>query len=121
MKNAAGWKESTKLSLSEFDGLVTMVNEDLRRLLVAKRESYGPFNLAKFGDDGVLIRTSDKLERLIHMYQNDMEMTVVKESALDAWRDIAGYAILVLVTARLGQREHAETELKITTESKPTY
>lgn len=114
-----GWTESTKLTVPEFNGELAQVCEDMRQLLVAKRESYGPFNLAKFGDDGILIRVSDKLERLIHMSRENLETTAVDESRIDAWRDIVGYGLLVLMADRL--RQTPQGKLKISIESSPRH
>lgn len=124
MKIHSGWKKSTELTLHEFDGVLTSVNEDMRRLLVAKRESYGPFNPAKFGDDGCLIRTSDKIERLIHMRNQELDMTAVGESWIDAWRDIVGYGLLVLVAHELIPDEPDDQptgRLTMTIESGPRH
>lgn len=96
-----GWQLFAKLTPDEFDTVLGMVLRDMHDLLVAKNQSYGPANLTKFGDEGVLVRTSDKLERLIHMRQQGIDITAVGENALDAWVDIAGYALLVQVAAKL--------------------
>lgn len=95
------WQAFSALSDEEFETTTNVLTAGVVRMLVAKRQSYGPHNLAKFGDHGVLVRTSDKVERLIHMEGEGVTTTAVKESALDAWRDIAGYALLVLLAHSL--------------------
>lgn len=84
---------------------MTDVANDMVSLLTAKRQSYGPSNLTVFGDDGVLVRTSDKLQRLVHMRNTGIKTTAVNESVEDAWRDIAGYALLVLMAHRLEREQ----------------
>ena len=63
-------------------------------LLCAKRASYGPDNLTRFGEFGILVRVGDKLERLAHMHRQGLTDTAVGESLDDAWDDILGYALL---------------------------
>jgi len=91
------WKRFEALTPDEFSDAATSVALGVVELLGRKRESYGPSNLTQFGDHGVLVRTSDKLQRLAHMHREGIDMTAVNESAEDAWRDIAGYALLVLI------------------------
>lgn len=69
---------------------------DLGDTLIRKQIDYGPNAISRFGLEGILIRMSDKLERLIHLQQlkSDPE---VDESIEDTLRDIAGYAILGLM------------------------
>lgn len=95
------WKQFEELDSGQFDDTLKAAMGDLFDLLKAKRASYGPGNLTEFGDFGVLVRTSDKLKRLVHMHREGIDVTAVNESSEDAWRDIAGYALLVLVAHRL--------------------
>ena len=102
------WRRFENLSPDEFKSVLLDVTRDMRDLLQNKRESYGPGNLTEFGDFGVLVRTSDKLKRLAHMHREGIDMTAVNESAEDAWRDIAGYALLVLVAHQLKERDYGD-------------
>ena len=61
-------------------------------LLTKKNMDYGPGNIAEFGMHGVLVRLSDKIERLKHLLLNDM--TPSNEAIEDTLLDIAGYAII---------------------------
>lgn len=63
-------------------------------LLDKKRHDYGENNIRKFGSYGILIRVSDKVERLINLTKKEEPLN---ESVEETWRDIAGYAILALV------------------------
>lgn len=85
------------LTPQQFREQMTGVAMEMVDLLCRKRASYGPDNLTKFGEFGILVRTSDKLERLAHMHRQGIDVTEVGEDAEDAWCDLAGYSLLVLL------------------------
>ncbi|WP_300267808.1 hypothetical protein [Microbacterium sp.] len=89
-----------RLDMDEFCSVLDAVCLEMQELLARKRESYGPTNLTRFGEEGMIVRTGDKLERLWHMHKSDLQTTSVDEDRLDAWRDIAGYALLRLAIDR---------------------
>ena len=99
------WKAFADMDLEQFDRVLQMSLGDMRKLLVSKRDSYGPDNLTDFGDIGVLIRTWDKLKRLKHMHEQGLDVTAVGEDAEDAWRDVVGYGLLMLVAIRMQEAE----------------
>ena len=105
MNDRAKWEKFADMEISEFVDTLSDVMTEMQGLLQSKRVSYGPHNLTEFGDIGVLIRTNDKIKRLVHMWQKDLSTTAVGEDALDAWRDIAGYALLVLVAHKCNEVE----------------
>ena len=61
-----------------------------------KQHDYGPQNIAKFGTTGVLVRSSDKLERLINLYKRD-EKPEVAEPITDTWQDLSVYGAIARV------------------------
>lgn len=77
--------------------------DEIRDLLCQKGTDYGPHNLSRFGELGILIRVSDKIDRLISMGKSTA--AVIDETIEDTWKDIAGYALLALVERRKAQRE----------------
>ena len=77
------------------------VAEEIACLLDRKRQDYGTGNIRKFGSYGVLVRVSDKVERLINLSKRDGSPNF--ESVDDTWKDIAGYAILALIELREGR------------------
>ncbi len=77
------------------------VAEEIACLLDRKRQDYGTGNIRKFGSHGVLVRVSDKVERLINLSKRDGSPNF--ESVDDTWKDIAGYAILALIELREGR------------------
>ena len=74
---------------------------EIATLLDQKRQDYGTENIKKFGSYGVLVRVSDKVERLINLSKRNDKPNF--ESIEDSWRDIAGYAILALIELREGR------------------
>lgn len=78
-----------------------VVANEIANLLDQKRADYGVENIKKFGSNGILVRVSDKVERLINLSRK--EGAVLFESVEDTWRDIAGYAVLALIELREGR------------------
>lgn len=77
------------------------IASEIVELLDRKRADYGTENIRKFGSYGVLVRVSDKVERLINLSKRNDKPNF--ESIEDSWRDIAGYAILALIELREGR------------------
>lgn len=86
-----------QLRLAAFRDEVEAVYDRQADLLVDKRDSYGADNLTADGRMGMMIRTSDKIARLRHMYKNQRTEGGDGESELDAWMDVLGYATLALI------------------------
>lgn len=78
------------------------IAKEIAYLLDHKRADYGTENIRKFGPKGVLVRVSDKIERLINLTW-EQEKDPNFESIEDTWKDIAGYAILALIELREGR------------------
>jgi len=60
-----------------------------------KQHDYGAGNIAKFGERGVLVRVSDKVERLINL---DGGTAPQNESVKDNWGDVANYGTIGQMT-----------------------
>lgn len=67
----------------------------IAEVVISKQRDYGHGNINAFGEYGVLVRTSDKLERLKHLYKTNQKP--VNESVDDSWLDLAGYSIIALM------------------------
>jgi len=80
-------EEQTKVIIS------TMLDDI--KLFDRKQHDYGPGNIAKFGEYGVLVRTNDKLERLINLNKRDEEPE--NESIIDTWQDLSIYGVIARV------------------------
>jgi len=64
-------------------------------LLVSKQHDYGHGNITAFGLRGVLVRLSDKIERLNNL--KSKKSKAQNESLLDTLRDIVGYCVIALM------------------------
>jgi hypothetical protein len=73
---------------------------DLKDLLLKKRQDYGPAGstIGRFGMLGIVIRLGDKYERLANLVMNSKKANY--ESVEDTLMDIAGYAILGLILSK---------------------
>jgi len=69
--------------------------EDVK-LFDKKQHDYGPYNIAKFGVTGVLVRSSDKIERLINLHKRTDD-PVITESIDDTWQDLSVYGAIARV------------------------
>lgn len=78
------------------EGLQKVFGE-MTDLLIAKRRSYGTTNLTRFGGIGIVIRASDKIDRLATMYRNGETESADGDAMEDAWRDLIGYGALGLL------------------------
>ena len=67
--------------------------EHIAALVISKQIDYGHDNINAFGEFGILVRTNDKVARLRNLHGKEG----VTEPRIDAWKDIAGYAILALM------------------------
>jgi len=64
--------------------------------LSAKRRAYGTTNLTRFGPMGIVIRMSDKIDRLVNRFRDGTDAVggADVDTVLDSWRDLVGYAVL---------------------------
>jgi len=58
-----------------------------------KQQDYGPHNIAKHGIHGVLVRMSDKVERLATLFKSKRRKPQ-NESISDTFQDISNYGII---------------------------
>lgn len=60
-----------------------------------KQQRYGCGNIAAFGEQGVLVRSHDKLARLINLHKTGQEPA--DETRDDTWGDLANYSLIALM------------------------
>lgn len=70
----------------------------LGKLLDKKNQDYSSANIAKFGLQGIVVRLSDKIERLANLTKKNGEGNF--ESIEDTLRDIAGYGLIGIVVSK---------------------
>ena len=83
--------------LQRFREELTRELTDMVALLMKKRRSYGPHNLVRFGAIGIVIRASDKIDRLANLMKDGTAESADGDTVEDAWRDLIGYGVLGLL------------------------
>lgn len=94
---------------------------EMHELLCRKQSDYGHGNILKFGQMGVMVRASDKAERLNNLVMRDdggslslrPARSPANESLMDAFFDIVGYAVI----ARMLKAETFELTLEASPET----
>lgn len=74
--------------------------KDIYEIFCIKQTSYGPNNIAEFGEAGVVIRSNDKLKRLKNLIVEKVPNPLEDESVEDTWMDWADYGIIGLLCHR---------------------
>jgi len=85
-----------KTQAKYFQDAMLDVLSDISDTLIKKQLDYGPNAIKRFGMEGIVIRMSDKMERLINLIELKKDPTV-DESIEDTLFDLAGYAIIGLM------------------------
>lgn len=81
-----------------FEDAIDVIHNELRDLMVSKQRDYGKGNISTFGEFGVLVRASDKFERLKNLLTS--HTTAQNEPIEDSWKDAANYALIALLIRR---------------------
>lgn len=97
------------MSIEQFNDEVAYILDGINDLLTRKRQSYGPGNLTRHGEVGIIVRMGDKMQRLDNYAEKLMSGRVEEvfadgESIQDCYRDIIGYATLALLWHRCNPR-----------------
>ena len=69
-----------------------ITNDDLLQLLTLKQSWYGPHNILSFGAAGIVVRVSDKIERLKNLER--LHVDPEEETLRDTLMDLCGYCVL---------------------------
>ena len=95
MKLPDNWESLLKTYPEQFEAFSSTC-DNLCRQHVFKASAYGANAIGRFGLHGIVVRMSDKIERLITLSTN-LHTTTDDESIDDTLRDLAGYAIIALI------------------------
>ena len=83
----------TKIQEKYYQDALVDTTTAISHMLIRKHINYGPNNLKRFGLDGIIIRMTDKIERLInlayHKPTEQIDVNAVKRELMD----LAGYSI----------------------------
>ena len=85
-----------KINYTEYDKIV----EEIKELSVQKNNDYGCRGLIGFGNYGILVRISDKLDRLKNIYDNNKKISNKNEKIEDTLKDIVNYALYMILQER---------------------
>ena len=91
--------EDLKCTEEQTLDIIEQALEDIT-LFDKKQHDYGSQNIAKFGTFGVLVRSSDKIERLIHLNRKG-DGPSVDESVNETWQDRSVYGMIARVVNNL--------------------
>jgi hypothetical protein len=95
----ADWQELARLTLQwGFNSFYLVTLNTLSNTLVKKQRDYGHENIARFGRQGLLIRTHDKVARLENLAKTARHAQ--NESLEDTVLDIAGYSTIGVMWER---------------------
>lgn len=98
-------------TILQFEEDAQKIYDELLAILVKKQIDYGPYNIwhAPGGaTNGLMVRMSDKLERLKNLIYRNIEPN--NESLEDSFVDMANYAIIALMVQRGVWAKYAEKQ-----------
>ncbi len=82
--------------METFESVLQGVHHEKFDLMVEKQKAYGKSNISKFGIYGIMVRLSDKIERLHNLLENGGTPTD-DESLRDTLMDIGNYGDIALM------------------------
>lgn len=83
---------------------IQTIIDDLEELIIKKQKDYGKGNIMIFEHVGIMVRVSDKIERLKNLLKSGMPPQ--NESINDSYRDIINYALIgIMVQQNTFMRE----------------
>jgi hypothetical protein len=65
---------------------------EVSRILSKKQKDYGPNNIARFAEKGLILRLHDKIARLENLLEKGYDAS--NESIEDTYLDIIGYSVI---------------------------
>ena len=98
-KTSETWEVAKTIQVEDepktFEEAVHRTANEIAELVISKQRDYGHGNILAFGTTGILVRMSDKMERMKNLHKKQQE--AANEPMLDSLTDMAGYAILALM------------------------
>ena len=86
---------------AELEANLALMMQSYLEMFKKKQASYGPGNIAKGGEKGVILRMSDKLERLWRLVWQAKPNTLVDDESIeDTYFDMVGYALIAILVRR---------------------
>lgn len=72
-----------------------LTSDVMWRTVCSKQNDYGPNNILRFGQSGIIIRVHDKVARLENLLSTGRDAS--NESVADTYMDIIGYSVIALM------------------------
>lgn len=82
---------------ANLEGEMALLLQALFEVFKKKQASYGPGNIAGFGEKGCLIRAYDKMQRLKRLTWDNVLDPLQDETIDDTLLDLADYALIMLL------------------------
>lgn len=74
-----------------FEAALDYTLDEVRKVMINRHKKYGPGNILRHGEYGVVVRLGDKYERLDHSREQDF----ADEAVDDTVTDIIGYGLIM--------------------------
>lgn len=81
------------LNIKEYDKILL----ECRKLSIIKNNNYGNESLKRFGNKGLFIRISDKIDRLHNLLWLNKENSIKDELIDDTLKDIINYCVYIIM------------------------
>jgi Nucleotide modification associated domain 1 len=104
---------SEDTTILQFEEDAQKIYDELLAILVKKQIDYGPYNIwhAPGGaTNGLMVRMSDKIERLKNLIYSPKSDKPKNESLEDSLVDLANYAVIALMVQRGVWAKYAEKQ-----------
>jgi hypothetical protein len=76
------------------------LQKEIEELSRRKNHDYGSDSLVSFGNFGILVRMSDKFDRLKTLFKSGVEAKVQDEKVEDTLKDVVNYALYIILQSR---------------------
>lgn len=83
------WQQT--FNKTPFEAALDYTLDEVRKVMIDRHKKYGPGNILRHGEFGVVVRLGDKYERL----DNSRELDFADESTDDTVLDIIGYGLIM--------------------------
>lgn len=92
------WQVFGSIALAVLKDNYGITPADVTELLIKKQTDYGPENINRFGQFGLVVRTHDKVARLENLLAKGIDPS--NESVNDTYMDIVGYSAIGIMVQR---------------------
>ncbi len=92
------WQVLGSVALAVLKDKYGVTSADVTQLLIKKQTDYGPENINRFGQFGLIVRTHDKVARLENLLEKGIDPA--NEAVSDTYMDIVGYSAIGIMVER---------------------